>query len=214
MSYNKYMFKNSKKGFTLIELLVVISIMGVLSTIVVITYKNGKADARNKQRIVNFSQFGASLEDYYDEFESYVCGDGPVAILVNGKYYSIDSSGSAGFLNGRATEAAPGCQYPQGGSPAALYNQDGLYDTGYLSIDTPRDPLNTAPYTYWYATPIEGRGEYLMWTTLENNSADMISDGGTCNKIYEEYSDGWLSTHSQALAGILNWLGSVGGTCN
>jgi prepilin-type N-terminal cleavage/methylation domain-containing protein len=206
------MIKAKQKGFTLIELLIVISIIGVLSSIAVVTYKNSREDARDQSRIVTFSQFRAALEDYYDEFEFYPCGDSAVTvhtgIAPNFNYYSFDSTGSTGFLNGGR------CIYPEGGSPDTPNSSDGLADANYLALPTPEDPLNEHPHTFWYITPIEGRGEYLLWTTLENSPEDMANDGGECNNLYEVFSNGWLPEHRGAVQRALQEAYPYAGTCN
>lgn len=54
-----------KKAFTLIELLVVIAIIGILATLIVISYGSFKKDARDKDRISKLTQVSAALEQYY-----------------------------------------------------------------------------------------------------------------------------------------------------
>ena len=57
-------FLGSKKGFTLIELLVVISIIGLLSSVVLVSLNTARAKARDSQRIQNLKQLQLALELY------------------------------------------------------------------------------------------------------------------------------------------------------
>ena len=69
------MIKNSK-GFTLIELLVVISIIGLLSTLSVVSLNDARLKARDARRKADMSQLRLALYMYYDDNISYpVCGN-------------------------------------------------------------------------------------------------------------------------------------------
>lgn len=76
-----------RRGFTLIELLVVIAIIGILATIIIISYSNAQAKARDNKRKVDLESISSALEMKYadthrysnsghDTFNSYV--DDPV----------------------------------------------------------------------------------------------------------------------------------------
>jgi prepilin-type N-terminal cleavage/methylation domain-containing protein len=58
---NKYM---NKRGFTLIELLVVISIIGLLSTLSVVSLNNARGKARDARRMYDLSTIRTALELY------------------------------------------------------------------------------------------------------------------------------------------------------
>jgi prepilin-type N-terminal cleavage/methylation domain-containing protein len=61
----------SRRAFTLIELLVVISIIGLLSTIAVVSLGASKIKARDTRRKADFVQISKALELYYDDNGSY-----------------------------------------------------------------------------------------------------------------------------------------------
>lgn len=53
-----------KRGFTLIELLVVISVIGVLATVVLVSYGPAQKQARDVQRKSDLKQYQAALENF------------------------------------------------------------------------------------------------------------------------------------------------------
>ena len=60
-----------KKGFTLIELLIVIAIIGLLSTLAVISMSGARAKARDAQRLSDLKQMQTALEISYSNANTY-----------------------------------------------------------------------------------------------------------------------------------------------
>ncbi|MCX6784425.1 MAG: type II secretion system protein [Candidatus Komeilibacteria bacterium] len=58
------MFNGKKNAFTLVELLVTIAIIGILSTIVIISVSNARAKARNTKRISDLRSVRTGLDVY------------------------------------------------------------------------------------------------------------------------------------------------------
>ena len=89
------MSKNNK-GFTLIELLVVIAIIGILSTLAVLALNSARAKSRDSKRVADIKQIQASLELYYNDFNTY-----PVPTTTNlvlgGANTKVLCGNSAGF---------------------------------------------------------------------------------------------------------------------
>jgi len=66
------MKKKEKRGFTLIELLVVIAVIGLLSSIVLVSVGGARGKARDAKRQADIRQLTSAEEMYYgDTFESY-----------------------------------------------------------------------------------------------------------------------------------------------
>ena len=84
------------RGFTLIELLVVISIIGVLSTIGLTSFKTANEKARNSRRIADIQQLRSALGMYRSEpgHTGY-----PTAETVGS-----DFSGISGYLSGKTVK--------------------------------------------------------------------------------------------------------------
>jgi len=55
------------KGFTLIELLVVIAVIGLLSTIVMVSLNSARAKARDARRKEDLKSIRTALEMYYND---------------------------------------------------------------------------------------------------------------------------------------------------
>lgn len=60
-----------KKGFTLVELLVVISIIGVLVTVALGSFRSSQARGRDAERKSDLKQISSSLELYYSDYGKY-----------------------------------------------------------------------------------------------------------------------------------------------
>lgn len=67
MFKNKKCFGSSIGGFTLIELLVVIAVIGLLSSIVLVTMSGARAKARDAARQADIRQIGLAMEMLYPD---------------------------------------------------------------------------------------------------------------------------------------------------
>ncbi len=59
--------KQQNNGFTLIELLVVVTIIGLLSTMVLVSLNTARIKARDVRRLADLRQVALALELYYDD---------------------------------------------------------------------------------------------------------------------------------------------------
>ncbi len=76
------MTENRTKGFTLIELLVAIAIIGILTSIGLVSLRGARASARDARRISDLAQLRLGLALYQTTFNQYPApvtagGDGP-----------------------------------------------------------------------------------------------------------------------------------------
>jgi prepilin-type N-terminal cleavage/methylation domain-containing protein len=63
--------KNKSKGFTIVELLIVIVVIGILATLVIVTFTGIQQKARDSKRKTDIGAVQASLESYYSSNNTY-----------------------------------------------------------------------------------------------------------------------------------------------
>lgn len=165
---------NREKGFTILELLVTIAIIGILSAVVIASLNPSRAKARDAARLQELQQFRLALELFHTEYGVYPCGD-------SAGNQGLDCSTSYPFLNGVVN---PGTFTPDSDDFCQDTPYTGLFDSGYLAIDSPTDPLNTFPYGYGY-TVSPDRQKFVLTAILEDSDAVMENDGGECDNYYE-----------------------------
>ncbi len=94
---NKLYYKNlnNHKGFTLIELLTVIAVIGLLSTLAVVSLNNARQKSRDAKRVSDIKQIQTALELYYADKGSYPIGNS----LILGAGSSCGSSAVCESIN-------------------------------------------------------------------------------------------------------------------
>lgn len=120
-----------RRGFTLIELLIVIAIIGILATIIVISYTNAQAKARDNKRKADLQAVSSAVEMYYADKKQYPY------IEENRGYYRVRSVNDE-TKQGRWTDGFSASDYLASGSPG----MEGKL-VGYISIPMAKDPKNT-----------------------------------------------------------------------
>ncbi len=62
---------NYTKGFTLVELLVVITVIGILSTVAMMSFQEVREQARDKTRMATIKEIQLALASYFDLYGEY-----------------------------------------------------------------------------------------------------------------------------------------------
>lgn len=109
-----------KKGFTVIELLVVIVVIGILSSITIVTYGGIQQRSRDSRRDSDTTQIKIAIEKFHSDNSMYPasCGDNvgcPVSSLAvelasylksvpHDPKYVADSSGDYKYVRGAVTD--------------------------------------------------------------------------------------------------------------
>jgi len=137
----------NKKGFTLIEILVVIAIIGLLSTLAVVSLNNARSKSRDAKRVSDIKQVMTALELYYADNNGY----------PSGTSIDIGSSSAAVCL---ATGSTPGWQ--------TAANCTG---TVYMG-NVPKNPL---PNGYKYTYNAIGTAAYTIAFELEGTTGDLAA---------------------------------------
>lgn len=117
------MYKKLKKqsGFTLIELLVVVAIIGILSSVVLASLSDARAQARDTSRIADLKQIETALQLFFNDNGYFPC---EVASRCSGQ--SVNANGRIGEGAGLDTLLEP-----------------------YLG-EVPHDPNGPGDSTYFY----------------------------------------------------------------
>lgn len=142
-----------QKGFTLIELLVVVAIIGVLSSVVLASLSDARAQARDARREADMRQIQTALELYYNDKGHYPC--------ENASY----CDGQSTRANGRLGEGAH------------IDTLLGPYMGGSVPMD-PRGPGDST-YFYYYDGAHCNNGDKLngaVAVTISFNKAETSSD--------------------------------------
>jgi prepilin-type N-terminal cleavage/methylation domain-containing protein len=63
--------RRKQKGFTLIELLVVVAIIGLLASVIALSFTNSRRKARDAKRLADVDQIRTGLDLYYSHGEGY-----------------------------------------------------------------------------------------------------------------------------------------------
>ena len=140
---------NNKKGFTIIELLVVISIIGLLSTISVVSLNGARIKSRDAKRVSDVDNIKKAIELYYDDKGEYPVALSPISLGTTNTLVLCDG----GF---KATSSSSDCPL-------------GKIYMGKI----PRNPTpNGIEYTY---TSITSSDNYNLAYSLEQGTASLPS---------------------------------------
>ncbi len=121
---NKKMFKKRIDGFTMIELIVVIAILGLLSTIGLVSFRTAQIKGRDAQRKSDLAQIQKALEIYYNDYGYYPTDDYP----ASGSF--IDAKGTL-YIKEIPQDSKFGA-YP--------YSSDGTFYILYARLENSQDP--------------------------------------------------------------------------
>jgi len=91
------------KGFSLIELLVVISIIGVLTTVLMMNFVGSRERARDAQKIQNLNSIKNALRMYYNDNQGYPTSVSSI-VGTSGYIASLGDTGSILFVYTSTTD--------------------------------------------------------------------------------------------------------------
>lgn len=182
------LFSRQSEAFTLVELLVVISIIGLMSSITVVSLNSARAQSRDAKRITEINRLQTALELYFDK---------------NGTYPQIN--------NASTSKKADGCG--QGGSWCDLETE-----LASFMNPIPRDPLGLQDdYRLYYDSDSNTNySSYGIMARMEHgaNFGLAVNDGGYylefyevgleppyCSRTYSGSGADWLTANSKVCQG-------------
>ena len=138
------------RGFTLIELLMVIAIIGILSSIVMVSLGSSKTKSRDAKRVSDIKQVQTALELYYSDQNGYPVM-GQTGVLGVG--LQCLGTGAFGVLGGTACGGAYMGLIPSNPTPNGMAYTYGGASSSYtitFSIESGTGGLGVGAHT---ATP-------------------------------------------------------------
>jgi prepilin-type N-terminal cleavage/methylation domain-containing protein len=141
-----FSLKKQSKGFTIVELLIVIVIIGILATLVIVTFTGIQQKARDSQRKTDIGAVNSHVTAYYAETGTYptlgmlndsawvskhMKGLDPEA-LVDPKGGAIQGTSDGTHYGYEATAGGAACPTETGASPDQVSTCDGFTLTATL----------------------------------------------------------------------------------
>jgi prepilin-type N-terminal cleavage/methylation domain-containing protein len=145
--------KGKSKGFTIVELLIVIVVIGILATLVIVTFTGIQQKARNSQRQTDINALDSHVEAYYAQKGNY-----PTFAQLNDSTWrgtnmkGLDAEALVGPKGGTLSESAA----PSGDSYG--YKPTEGASTACSSADVNTD--DTACDTFVLTANLEGGSTY------------------------------------------------------
>jgi prepilin-type N-terminal cleavage/methylation domain-containing protein len=149
-----------KQGFTLVELLIVISILGVLASIALVSFRSAQIRGRDAQRKNDLKQISSALELFYADYAKY-----PTATSTSPDACPYNASTQTGSL----------CTWGTG--EFRDVDANGITKTTYFKV-IPKDPV--ASFNYLYRVDAT-RQKFQIFAHIENTQdPSLITTSQTC----------------------------------
>lgn len=175
--------RRTRSGFTVVELLVVIVVIGILATIVLVSYNRAQAQARDTKRVADLEAISDAITayrlKYNDPIQSGSCTGGS-----NG-----GGDGWFNYVGGTYTKSILSCLTDKGYLTAEHTDPSGC---GTTTQAAPGETCNKPGYTYMKDTcTVSGQTVTVVMARLElsGNVADLQGTNGVCS------SDSWATSY-------------------
>lgn len=123
-----------QQGFTIVELLIVIIVIGILATLVLVTFTGIQQSARNTQRQTDIKAVASHLETYNAKNAYYpMLTDLNSAAFISGTLKGLDKESTR---DPKAGTAASDYQFADGNSTSNMYGYKATKDDGSACDNT------------------------------------------------------------------------------
>ena len=151
----------NKKGFTIVELLIVIVVIGILATLVIVTFTGIQQKGRNTQRQTDIKAVQGYVESFYAEYGYYPYGEDMTNPAFLAKYMKgldpkalVDPKQKQDGSETYTTAAPAAEKYVYSYQPTTSTNTYTLC-TGATPTET--DPTDTGCVGYKLTAVLEGK---------------------------------------------------------
>lgn len=151
----------NKKGFTIVELLIVIVVIGILATLVIVTFAGIQQKARNTQRQTDIKALNGYIEAFYADYGYYPTG----ADMTSSAFISA-------YMKGLDPEALRDPKQAAGATISSSAVADGTYQYSYEAAGA--NCATTASNTDPTLIVDTGCDSYTLTANLEGGAADYI----------------------------------------
>lgn len=149
--------KKLQKGFTIVELLIVIVVIGILATLVIVTFTGIQQKARNSQRQTDINAIDSHVEAFYAQYGYYPT----LADLQDATFIST-------YLKGLDPEAL---KDPKGGAIAATATSSAY---SYVSAGASACVNTTVSDPTGASTANNGCDSFTVTAKLEGGAPDYV----------------------------------------
>lgn len=155
------MNRSKPTGFTIVELIIVIAVIGILASIIAISYTAAIDQSKTKAAYTSANVLAKKLENYYSSAGAYPTIDTTSAYTAAlnsyndssliGSSVTIIDSGSIDRTNGQTAVAVSYCTAPAAAAAATAYKIDYWdYTTGALSLKPIIGNAGSTACTDWH----------------------------------------------------------------
>ena len=159
-----FSLKNKSKGFTIVELLIVIVVIGILATLVIVTFTGIQQKARNSQRETDINALTSHVEAFYAQYGFYPAG----ADMTNATFIST-------YMKGLDPEAARDPKQAAGATLSSSAVAATVFQYSYVATGT--SCTTTALATT--GDPIDTGCEGFTLTAHRENGDDYVKSSNT-----------------------------------
>lgn len=169
--------KKSRNGFTIVELLVVIVVIGILATIVIISYNGVQARSRDSRRQSDIGNIIKAMELYYSDHGSYPIPTGPTNSAQN-QYWFSSADGTTGWPMLKTALVG-------GGAIDTLPTDPLNTSTSVLSAGGYQYSIYVNPSKYYCGAPA---GQMYIIVYRTESATQQVASDGPCTTTVLNYS--------------------------